>query len=249
MLFCCSGNKTIKIDHKIHIFKLTCNFLFIMSTINKHGRDWKQGLIEIPQYLEILILIQKYLALRKFLVVKERESLNILWEIAVDTLTKGFDRWELINSFFFFLQQTRIFLWSLFGSNTQLLLFSRRNFREIRWKSSDHTPFLWALLALLLLRKRVTSSSLTTTNPSAVIFSRTTNNLSLISKLGKGENPDFATRYDNWCYTRRIWHLVLGSSCHIDSTTVLIESMQVKRFWRTVTTSRALTWCTPRLNN
>ena len=118
MLFCCSGNKTIKKDHKIHIFKLTCNFLFIMSTINKHGRDWKQGLIQILQYLEILILIQKYLVLRKFLVVKERESLNILWEIAVDTLTKGFDRWELINSFFFFffLQQTRIFLWSLFGS-------------------------------------------------------------------------------------------------------------------------------------
>ena len=249
MLFCCSGNKTIKKDHKIHIFKLTCNFLFIMSTINKHGRDWKQGLIQILYYLEILILIQKYLVLRKFLVVKERESLNILWEIAVDTLTKGFDRWELINSSFFFLQQTRIFLWSLFGSNTQLLLFSRRNFREIRWKSSDHTPFLCALLALLLLRKRVTSSSLTTTNPSAVIFSRTTDNLSLISKLGKGENPDFATRYDNWCYTRRIWHLVLGSSCHIDSTTVLIESMQVKRFWRTVTTPRALTWCTPRLNN
>ena len=102
MLFCCSGNKTIKKDHKIHIFKLTCNFLFIMSTINKHGRDWKQGLIQILQYLEILILIQKYLVLRKFLVVKERESLNILWEIAVGTLTKGFDRWELINSFFFF---------------------------------------------------------------------------------------------------------------------------------------------------
>ena len=70
------------------------------------------GEFENSQYLEILILIQKYLVLRKFLVVKERESLNILWEIAVDTLTKGFDRWELINSFFFFffLQQTRIFL-------------------------------------------------------------------------------------------------------------------------------------------
>ena len=89
MLFCCPDNKTIKKDHKIHIFKLTCNFLFIMSTINKHGRDWKHGLIQILQYLEILILIQKYLVLRKLLVVKERESLNILWEIAVDTLTDG----------------------------------------------------------------------------------------------------------------------------------------------------------------
>ena len=60
------------------------------------------GEFENSQYLEILILIQKYLVLRKFLVVKERESLNILWEIAVDTLTKALDRWELINSFFFF---------------------------------------------------------------------------------------------------------------------------------------------------
>ena len=63
------------------------------------------------QYLEILILIQKYLVLRKFLVVKERESLNILWEIAVDTLTKGFDRWELINSSFFFFYSKQEFFY------------------------------------------------------------------------------------------------------------------------------------------
>ena len=60
-------------------------------------------------------------------------------------------------------------------------------------------------------------------------FSRTTKNLSLISKLGKGENRDFATRYDNWCYKRRIWHLVLGSSCHIDSTTVLFTRKKHSR--------------------
>ena len=95
----------------------------------------------------------------KSLLVKDRKSVNIFWEIAVDTLTKSSDRWWLINCF------------SFYGSRTQLLLFSRRNFREIPWKSSDHTPYLCAVLALLLLRKRVTFSSLTTTNPSAVIFS------------------------------------------------------------------------------
>lgn len=131
--------------------------------------------------------------------------------------------------YFFFYSKQEFFYDRSLGVNTQLLLCSRRNFREIRWKSSDHTPFLCALLALLLLRKRVTSSSLTTTNLTAVIFSRTTDNLSLISKLGKGENPDFATRYDNWCYTRRIWHLVLGSSCHIDSTTVLFTRKKHSR--------------------
>ena len=28
-------------EHKIHIFELTCNFLFIIWTINIYGRDWK----------------------------------------------------------------------------------------------------------------------------------------------------------------------------------------------------------------
>ena len=30
-------------EREIHFFELTCNFLFVIWTLNAHGKDWKAG--------------------------------------------------------------------------------------------------------------------------------------------------------------------------------------------------------------